>query len=1509
MRMIDIRCLALFMLLTTTLPTPWSCAQSTSARSPGLIATIRTSNTSGSAAATETAPQRIDLHLQHKWTSPNQFDERIAPDVAGLTVRWSGLLDVKAQGKHQLSLSAQGRVSLKLDGREIIQDSSTSVRWFDSQVIDLPFGQHPIEIVYETVPRDGDHSGFIGVYWQGPGFEWEPISERYLSHTSGEETNDLFERGRMLAHALRCAACHDVANYQDASPAASLTRLDGNLQPEWLVSWLTAAPSVTADSNLSAEERMLKDDELARRMPHLGLSVADATDIATALYTHSLKTESKNESPTSEKKSSEKSASDKATKDKNSKDKPKRTTPSAAEGAIVFRTRGCIACHDLKNKGIGSRDTDDDATYLATNRWQFFMHQLFQGGDLGEVASKRSAESLLRWLRDPASMNANHRMPLPDLNALEQQDVALYLATLGDSSKKAEQGNQKTSNKGDAQRGAKLIAEHRCAACHQVPKALEYKAPNRLALKAESRWDAGCLNLPDAKRKLPGFALTGKQQLALKAYFTQRRSHATEARPTPADIRLVEHNCLACHSRGAAQGIGPTATALVSIERDLAARLPALLPPSLNGVGDKLHDHALKDAIERRGEPRRPWLEIRMPKYQMPAAEVNGLIDYLIASDRIPEREATAKTDGNKPEEDVVTRAAAGRLVTSEGFGCQSCHQIGKQPPPTVALNARGTDLTMLGDRVRHTWFDRWVRNPVRIVPRMEMPAIQLPVHGVLDNDLNRQIDAVWEMLNTKGFEPPSPAPVRVVRGHNQPGVAEPANVLTDVLETKAQNFLRPLIVGFDNRHNLLFDLERGRVSRWWIGDTARELTRGKSWYWELGGQPIATELDSFVAISAIDSAGNRWTATPLEQFAVELDSLEHTARGIVWRGRLHLARADDKRTVALQMQLDPIAANSTATSAANSRASGFSVRLQVSLPTGWQLCLDVPQSDSKPTLFQADLRSQIVFDSPNGTLVADTRADTDQGTKTATTRSLLCKPKVGSDCIVECAFTTTWPVDQVALATDAQLTKQPTPPATSSSASSASGGPLDNQPVEMKIVPGFRAVRLPLPRNEMPTALAWYKGQLAIGSLKGRVCLAIDTDGDGMVDQWKPISDDLPAPYGLAAHADGLDVLAKYGLVRLRPGDSQDVPWKMDVVADGWGYTADYHDWAVGLPRDRDGNYFVALPCQQDDRSPSAARLRGTIQKLIPQTPTSESPRAYRLETFAAGQRFPMGIAFNSQGQLFATDNQGNYNPFNELNHIQSGKRYGFINKLENKNGFNPPLESPAVNLPHPWTRSVNGICFLNTPDTAKSRDMYGPFEGHLVGCEYNELSLIRMSLEEVDGVMQGAAYLFSRKPEEGETKFEGPVVCSIAPDGDLYVGNIHDSGWGGGQNTGSIVRISPTGTWPLGIRTVTALKTGLAVEFTGKVDPQKAAKPMNYSLRSYRRVSTPAYGGNDQDEREENIIAARVLRNEARVELELNELRADCVYELRIGDIASDGTQLFPSEAHYTMKRVPKN
>ena len=339
--------------------------------------------------------------------------------------------------------------------------------------------------------------------------------------------------------------------------------------------------------------------------------------------------------------------------------------------------------------------------------------------------------------------------------------------------------------------------------------------------------------------------------------------------------------------------------------------------------------------------------------------------------------------------------------------------------------------------------------------------------------------------------------------------------------------------------------------------------------------------------------------------------------------------------------------------------------------------------------------------------------------------------------------------------------------------------------PAPLKLVPGYDATVLPLPADEMPTGLAWRPdGTLVLSSLKGRVLLARDTNGDRLEDKFIPFSDDLAAPYGVACDGDAVDVINKYGLLRLsgrgQPNHDGQATEIAHVLASGWGYTADYHDWAVGLPRDREGNYYVALPCQQDDRSQAAAYLRGMTLKLKPREATSGEPRLFTIEPIAAGLRFPMGLALNRLGDLFCSDNQGNYTPFNELNHLVAGKRYGFINKLEVKPGFSPPFQPAAVDIPHPWARSINGICFLDTPDAVRMKtgsDLFGPFEGQVLACEYTTLQLLRMSLEKIGDTYQGAVYPLSREPNAGEATFEGPICCAIAPDGDVYVGNLRDS------------------------------------------------------------------------------------------------------------------------------------
>lgn len=1372
-----------------------------------------------------------DVWFDRKITSK---DPRLA-QADSVAANWTGLLQVRESGSFHLHVYARGSVQLSIDGKQILNGQAKEAKWLEAEPIELRFGRHAFDLRFE-----GAENPQIGVYWSGPSFQREPITAMYFSHPAKSTPTVEFELGQQLSVALRCGACHDFGTSEAPLPAPSLTHLQDNLRPSWLVEHLTKDDRSSADLS-------------SRRMPLFGLERNSANSIAAALFAASevsnLPVDHRSELEAIEAK-------------RKNKDPEIRMTGNVEAGAVVFASIGCLACHQVGSLGAVAEPTQG----------------LYSGGDLSQISAKRTKAFFSRWLDNPAQINPHHRMPKFDLSPLEHLDLVEFLFSLG-----IDDSRNDTKAHGDVNLGRGLIDQHRCAACHELPASLTTNLP--IATKAEttskrtritdqSDWQAGCLSSADAKSALPGFGLSHLQINALRTYY--REVPKQKAAHPSGEQLLKQNNCLACHSRDLAPGIATHLPSVAATHPETASRLAALSPPSITGIGDKLTDRGLEDAILRKSPPLRPWLDVRMPTFQFSNEQLSALTSYLIGHDRIPSFEKEQNTTSEAQSmgaSDAASEFAAARLVTADGFGCQSCHAIGEMESPQVDLKARGTNLAMLGDRIRPSWFYRWVSNPSRIVPRMEMPAIQMAAKGILDENLQLQLEAVWKTLNTPGFRPPRPNPVRVVRAYHEGNTNASANVVTSVLETPDQTYLRPLIIGLPNRQNVIFDLEDGNLAAWWLGDTARQHTRGKTWFWEPGSEPLNDPTATLQSFCIVDAAGNRWQPTRDGQVAIKLDAIEHIPGGVAWQGRLHLTHGGAFREV-------PIAFRVTASEDATVIESKFDVE------PGEQVAIFSPVANAA----DANL-DHLPIGKHTQVALASSEDEWSIAGERAGERFLADGQSADGQVCWTSSLTSNLPADTF-----------PRPPELN----------IEFPIRELAVVPGYEAIQLPLPFDEMPISFAWGpQGQFYSGSLKGHVLQILDTNVDGLPDTYQRISDEIPTPYGLHFDNGGLDVLAKFALLRLTPPKMDNNPtgsevWNSTVLADGWGYSKDYHDWAIGLKRDSEGNYLIALPCQQDDRPEAAAVYRGHALKLIPNGDSAESSRAYRIESIAAGLRFPMGIALSKSGDLFATDNQGNYNPFNELNHIRYGKRYGFINKLENKDGFSPPFESPAINLPHPWSRSVNGVCFLYTPDN-QTESMYGPFEGHLIGCEMNERSLVRMSLQKVGDTYQGAAYAFSRQPIDGEATFEGPIVCELSPEGDLYVGNLHDSGWGGGNNTGSIVRLRPSGPLPLGIAEVRATPTGLTIDFTEAVDASQAKKLQNYQVRSYRRVSTPAYGGDDQDERTEIAKSIAISDNRRRVTLEFEQLREGCVYELNLGDLAPDGQPLFPSQAHYHMRSIP--
>lgn len=1393
---------------------------------PGLIASYSQSGTR--------PIERIEPTVARHGPLP---DERLVPGKP-YSVTWRGVLIIPDDGSYQLHVHGSGNVQVKLAGKSLLQQDNFH-NWLSSAAQQLKFGPVPIEITY----KPDDFPAMFALFWSSDRFEREPVPARALAHDRAKTISPDFNRGHVLSRALRCEACHTPATKSaEPLPAPALDQLAGNLNRNWLINWLRDDGSQYAFGNI---------EKPARRMPLLNLPEDEARLLAAWLLSGEPKP-LQPEAPAKESKAK------------------KRTNAELHDaGQTLVRTKGCLACHALGENRDGG---------------------LFGGGDLNYVAAKRPREFFAAWLQKPESLNRDHRMPVFDLTADERDALAFYLSMLGKAPSAAAGG---PLNEVDRVKARALAKKHRCDQCHRLPDAAEVAklaAPRAVApLTAKSNWQKTCVvESFKEPRSQPVLWFSNKDGQALQTYYSQRATRTADqiAKPDGAQL-ILENNCLACHAREPQllgilpQKLSDKLVRLAEEFPELASQLPALTPPSLNSVGDKLADTALTNAITRAGPPHRPYLQVQMPRFRLSKEQTATLAGHFIDIDRIPDYERKAVPEPT-PAQQAARTLAGKRLVGTDGFSCTACHQVGSVQPVKAPPNARGPTLSMMQDRLRKTWFDRWVRNPARIIPRMEMPSVQIPVRGVLQDNLSEQLAAVWQTLNTPGFEPPLPEPVRTLRFYSsEDNKNKHPLVITDLIEHDGQTLERAALIGLPNRHNLLFDFATNRLLAWSHGDLARQRTKGKNWYWEPAGSPLLSPgiQQSEFACEVNDVM---WEAVPTGQWLADLQywNLAWDIPQFKYQVRLQatkpvpgsLTAIDVHVTEYIEPRLDP--------------DNGFDRRINLGpFPHGakiyWRL-LDADRLGVKPSAVKADENGLTVSLANRGEIRLTHQYRQKKKCVWLPAGTVVFEPEQGGlSCTI--SYTSTLPRDEY---------HAPRPPAI----------PYDQPPVV--IAPGFAGQRLALPSEMMPTALAWRpNGDLIVASLKGQVQAFTAKSLQQPQLEGELLAEGLAAPYGLQAGDDYVDVIAKHSLVRVMK-HPEFHSTEFFTAASGWGYTSDYHDWAVGLPRDAKGNYYVALPCFQDNRAEPAKRLRGSVLKLTPRkTAFYEMPK-FDIEVLTHGHRFPMGMALNAKDELFVTDNQGNYNPFNELNFVEQGKHFGFVNKGEKAPAEHTP---PNIAIPHPWTRSVNGICFLKSPQ-GSMKNTFGQLEGHLIGCEYDTRRLIRMSLQKVGDDYQGCCYPLT-VPSQPEESPLGPICCEVSPAGELFIGSIRDSGWGAGNNIGEVIRVKvDPAKFGHGLAEMRATATGFELDFFSPVEKELAEQLENYSLSSYRRESTPAYGGNDMDRRTEKLAKVAVSADRRRVTLTLDTLRAGHVYELRLKSLAPAGELFFPAEAHYTLRQLVK-
>jgi azurin len=357
---------------------------------------------------------------------------------------------------------------------------------------------------------------------------------------------------------------------------------------------------------------------------------------------------------------------------------------------------------------------------------------------------------------------------------------------------------------------------------------------------------------------------------------------------------------------------------------------------------------------------------------------------------------------------------------------------------------------------------------------------------------------------------------------------------------------------------------------------------------------------------------------------------------------------------------------------------------------------------------------------------------------------------------------------------------------------------------------------------------------------------------------------------------------------------------------------TGNYHEYAYGPVIHPNGDMTVTLNVAFGPEGLSGVPWRGWMLQIKPDG---------TVIPFAAGMRSPAGIGLDKAGELFYSDNQGDWVGSGRITHVEKGDFTGNPGglrwatqpqspvKVRAANIAStgrpmhevakevPGLKPPAIWFPHGiMGNSTSGILL----HTGKAN--MGPFADHLFVGDQAQSRVMRATLEKVNGVYQGACYPF----REGFSS--GVLRQDWGNDGSMYVG-MTSRGWAStGKEEYALQRLTWNGKLPFEMHTVTAKPDGFELLFTKPVDKALARQLANYAVASFTYKYHKDYGSPVINQAENPVRAAVVSEDGMRVRLVVDNLRLGYIHEIKLKDLtATDRTALLHNVAYYTLNQLP--
>lgn len=387
------------------------------------------------------------------------------------------------------------------------------------------------------------------------------------------------------------------------------------------------------------------------------------------------------------------------------------------------------------------------------------------------------------------------------------------------------------------------------------------------------------------------------------------------------------------------------------------------------------------------------------------------------------------------------------------------------------------------------------------------------------------------------------------------------------------------------------------------------------------------------------------------------------------------------------------------------------------------------------------------------------------------------------------------------------------------------------------------------------------------------------------------------------------------------------------------WPLSGHYHEYSFGPKLAPDGSFFVtgnvAFGDEEWWRGESRVPWRGWAMHIFDDG---------RMEPWATGVRSPCGIGM-IDGELFYTDNQGDYVGTGALWHLKKGDFVGhpaglrwaelpnspvkvtasqfdaILNprKVKNTEGryikpenivnekfktlFDvkkevPQLRLPAVMLPY-------GILGISSSEPLTIPEgTFGPFAGQVLIGDQGMSIISRVFLEKVNGEYQGASFPFRSGFRSGVLRM------SWANDGSLFVGETN-RGWGsaGDANEG-LQRLVWNKKIPFEMKAVRAMPDGFEIEFTKPADPKSAEDLASYSVESFIYKYQPVYGSPPVNKEQCKVKGIKLSADGLKARIIVDNLRQYYLHSITLDGVRDKENyySLVHPTAYYTLNNIPQ-